>query len=158
MNLLSRWVAESLWQMWKSGVTVGSWFLLQDMPSTTPFQSGFYFNSTSLSTAVAKPMLTPFRFPFVAYLKSNGNVAIWGRDATSDTQIVTIQRKVDGVWTDVGTITSNEYGIFQATLPLGATAKWALRAVAPGSGQSRAFSLTVPLNENLKVTPFPSGG
>lgn len=71
---------------------------------------------------------------------------------------MTIQHRVDGVWTDVGTITSNDYGIFQATLPLGATAKWALRAVAPGSGQSLAFSLTAPLNENLKAVPFPVGG
>lgn len=70
MKLESRWVAESLYQMWKSGVTVGTWFLLQDMRSTTPFQSGFYFASDSLSNAVAKPLLTPFRFPFVAYLKS----------------------------------------------------------------------------------------
>lgn len=158
MKLESRWVAESLYQMWKSGVTVGGWFLLQDMPSTTAFQSGLYFNSTSLTTAVAKPLLTPFRFPFVAYLGSNGNVAIWGRDATSDTQTVTIQHLVGGLWTDVGTIKSNGHGIFQATLPLGATSTWTLRAVAPGSGESLAFALKVPLNENMRATPFPTGG
>jgi hypothetical protein len=58
----------------------------------------------------------------------------------------------------VGTITSNDHGIFQATLPLGATSSWTLRAVAPGSGEALAFALKVPLNENMRATPFPAGG
>jgi hypothetical protein len=130
------------------------------MPTSTPFQSGLYSKSADLSGAVAKPMLTPFRFPFVAYRKSGGNVLIWGRDATSDLRDVAIQQRIgtQGAWATVATITSNSYGIFRATLSLDAKSTYFLRAVAPGSGSSAAFSLTVPRNENLNVTPFPVGG
>jgi hypothetical protein len=158
MGLETRWVAEALYQQWKSGVTLGTWFLLQDQPLSTPFQSGMYFASPSLANAIAKPYLTSFRFPFVAYLKTRGKVAIWGRDATSDKRDVDIQRQIHGSWTTIGTITSNSHGIFEATLPLGATSKWSLRASAPGSGSSSSFSLKVPSNENMKVNPFPLSG
>jgi len=158
MNLETRWVAESLYQIWKSGATVGTWFLLQDMPLSTPFQSGLYFISNSVANADAKPYLTSFRFPFVAYLKSGGKVAIWGRDTTSDKQTVTIERKTSNGWKPVGAITSNDHGIFQATLAFGAKKTWTLRASAPGSGTSSTFSLTVPSNENMTVNPFPLSG
>ena len=157
IGLEARWVAETMYQMWKSGATVGIWYLLVDRPKGTPFQSGLYFRSASLSTAVAKPLLTPFRFPFVVYLKPNGQVQMWGRDATSDMQTVTIQRAggASGPWVKVATITSNSYGIFQATLPIGVTDRSWLRAVAPGSGNSRPFAVSPPINENLTVIPFP---
>jgi hypothetical protein len=154
MALETRWVAEAMYQIWKSGFTVGTWFQLQDR--TRRFQSGLYFLSASLASAKAKPLVTPFEFPFVAYLQSHGRVLIWGRDATSNTQDVAIQNKVKGAWTTVATITSNSYGIFKATLPLGATTAWLLRASSQGVN-STGFSLKVPLNENLNVTPFPLG-
>jgi hypothetical protein len=157
MSLEQRWMPECMYQMWKSGVTVGTWFLLQDMASSTPFQSGLYFRSTSLAAAQAKPLLPGFSFPLVAYLKSHGKVQIWGRDATSDGQDVSIQQRIGsgGAWKTVATITSNKYGIFQATLSLKATSKYWIRAVAPGSGNSLPFALKVPKNENLRVVPFP---
>jgi hypothetical protein len=157
ITLETRWVAESFYQMFRSGVTLGTWFLVQDEPLSTPFQCGLYTYSSSLSKAKPKPLLTPFRFPFVAYLKAHGKVLVWGRDATSDTQDVTIQRQVrsKGAWKTVATIRSNAYGIFTATLPIGAKAADSLRAVAPGSGKATPFSLTVPKGENARVNPFP---
>jgi hypothetical protein len=156
LGLETRWLAETMYQMWRSGVTVGTWFLLQDMPATTPFQSGLYFRSTSLADARAKPLLTPFRFPFVAYLKSQGKVQIWGRDTTGDARTVRIRERAGAkTWKTVATITANKHGIFEATLPLGATSSYWLQATAPGSGDSAAFALRVPQNENLNVTPFP---
>lgn len=155
MSLEVRWVNESFYQMWKSGVTVGTWFLLQDEPTTTPFQSGLYFNSPSLSGAAAKPLLAQFRFPFVAYLKSGGKVLVWGRDPNSNQQTVTIQMKPGSKpWKTVATITSNNYGIFTATMALKAKAAYKLRASVPGM-TSGTFSLTKPANENMRVTPFP---
>jgi hypothetical protein len=56
----------------------------------------------------------------------------------------------------VAIVTSNSNGIFQATLPIGATAYAWMRATAPGSGHSRPFSLSVPRDENLVVAPFPA--
>jgi hypothetical protein len=159
MGLLTRWTAETMYQMWKSGVTVGTWLLLQDEPSSTPFQSGLYFLSTStLDHAVAKPLRTPFSFPFVAYRKTLGKVLVWGRDTTSNVQDVTIQEKIPTkAWKSVATVTANSNGIFTATLNLHSQKTWSIRAIAPGSGTSATFSLTVPSNENMKVTPFPAG-
>jgi hypothetical protein len=154
IKLETRWVGESFYQVWKSGATLGTWFLLQDEPKSTPFQSGLYLNSNSLSDAVAKPLLAPFQLPFVAYLKKGGKVFVWGRDATSDSQNVTIQEKNGTKWKTVAMIASNSYGIFQGTLSIGAKKTYSMRASA-GGVTSTTFSLTVPSNENLNVTPFP---
>jgi len=157
IGLLTRWVGESFYQLWKSGATLGTWFLLQDEPKSTPFQSGLYTNSSSLSGAKVKPLLAPFRMPFVAYIKSGGKVQLWGRDATSNTQDVTIQMKVGRKWKTVAAITSNNYGIFEGTLSVHAKSSYSMRASA-GGVTSATFSLTKPSNENMTVTPFPAGG
>jgi hypothetical protein len=149
LSLASRWTAESLHQMWLSGVSLATWFLLQDYPSPSTFNSGLFFRSSSVETARAKPLRTAFRFPFVAYLKKK-TVRVWGRDATSDKQVVTVQRRHGkrGAWRTVARVRSNQYGIFKASLKLKATKKDWLRAVATGSGNSLAFSLTVPRGNN----------
>jgi hypothetical protein len=145
MALASRWTAESLYQAWRSGVTLLTWFDLQDRPSPSPYQSGLYFHSSSLGKARAKPVRTAFRFPFVAYLHGS-TVNVWGRDATSDKQRVTIQLRHGnaGSWRTAAYVVANTSGIFRAALKLRATKSDWLRAVATGSGQSLAFSLTVP--------------
>jgi hypothetical protein len=148
--LASRWTAESLYQAWRSGVSLLTWFELEDQKSPSPFQSGLYFHSHSLQDPRPKPVLTAFRFPFVAYL-GKSTVRVWGRDATSDQETVTIQRRhgTGGRWQTVGNVVANAGGIFQATLKLKATKKDWLRAIAPGSGTSLAFSLTVPHHPHI---------
>jgi hypothetical protein len=150
LGLAARWTAESLYQMWRSGVSLVTWFLLQDYPSPSPYQSGFYFGEEPLDRAASKPGLTAFRFPFVAYLR-HGYVSIWGRDATSDTRTITIQIRhgKSGPWRDLASVGSNQYGIFKANLRLQASKRDRLRATAPGSGKSLAFSLTVPHAPNI---------
>jgi len=145
LNLASRWTAESLHQMWLSGVSLVTWFLLEDYPGRSPYQSGLYFHSSSLDNAREKPVYTAFRFPFVAYLGKKA-VTVWGRDATSTKQLVAVQRSHHrgGPWSTVATVRTNSSGIFKATLKLKAMKKDWLRAVAPDSGKSLAFSLTVP--------------
>jgi hypothetical protein len=145
LSLAARWTAESLHQMWLSGVSLVTWFLLEDFSSPSPYQSGLYFHSSSLETARAKPTRTAFRFPFVAYLQKR-TVSIWGRVATSDQEVVTVQRRhgKSGAWRTVALVRSNRYGIFKASLKLKATKKDWLRASATGSGKSLAFSLLVP--------------
>jgi hypothetical protein len=145
LTLQGRWTAESLYQMWHSGVSLVTWFLLQDLPSPSVYQSGLYFYSPSLATARAKPTLTAFRFPFVAYLHTN-TVSVWGRDATSKPELVTIQRRHGhGTWHTVAWIYANRYGIFQATLKLRATTKDWFRAATSDGNASLAFSLKVPV-------------
>lgn len=150
MGLAARWTAESLHQMWRSGVSLVTWFDLQDRPSPSPYQSGLYFHSSSLATARPKPVRTAFRFPFVAY-RHGSAVSVWGRDATSTKVRVTVQLRHGkrGRWRTVGSVVANGHGIFRAALRRRVTKKDWLRAVAAGSGRSLAFSLTVPRNPNI---------
>jgi hypothetical protein len=145
MALAARWTAESLYQMFRSGVSLVTWFGLQDKGGTSPYQSGLYRHSRSLASARAKPVRTAFRFPFVAYL-GRGKVTIWGRDATSNKRLVTIQLRHGsrGHYRTVAKISANRYGIFKASLKLKATSQDWLRASAAGSGTSLGFSLKVP--------------
>jgi hypothetical protein len=154
LALQARWTAESLYQMWRSGVSLVTWFLLQDRPNPSPYQSGLYFRFKTPAKAKAKPTLTAFRFPFVAYLGKRG-VTVWGRDETSRRTLVTVQlaHKQRGPWRTVAKIGSNRSGIFKASLRLKATSKDWLRATASGgSSKSLAFSLTVP--KVLHVGPW----
>jgi hypothetical protein len=153
-SLAARWTAEALYQMWRSGVSLVTWFGLQDRGGSSQYQSGLFRHAASLNKAKAKPVRTAFRFPFVAYL-GRGRVSIWGRNATSDKRVVTIQRRhgTSGHWTTVARIRSNGSGIFKGSLKLRASAKDWLRASASGSGSSLAFSLTRP-SPKLRYGPW----
>jgi hypothetical protein len=154
VGLASRWTAEALYQMWRSGVSLVTWFGLEDKGGKSPYQSGLFFHAKSLAQARAKPVRTAFRFPFVAYL-GRGAVSVWGRDATSNKRLVTIQRRAgtSGHWRTVARIRSNGSGIFQAKLRLAATKNDWLRASAGGSGVSLAFSLARP-SPKLRYGPW----
>jgi hypothetical protein len=157
IKLQSRWAAEALYQAWRSGVSLFTWFLIQDVASPSFYQSGLFFHSSSLANAKAKPTRTAFRFPFVAYLaKNRKSVSVWGRDATSKKALVTIQRRLGakGRWRTVAKIRANGAGIFMVKkLTLKAKpADW-LRASAPGSGLSLAFSLKPP-SSKLRYGPW----
>jgi len=142
LAVAARWTAESLHQLWLSGVSLVTWFLLDDMPAPSLYKSGLYFESSSVDSARPKAVRTAFRFPFVAY-RHGSTVSVWGRDATSDKELVTIQRRHGkrGSWRTVALVQSNGNGIFRATLKLKASESDWLRAIAQGSGASLAFSL-----------------
>jgi hypothetical protein len=153
LNLAARWTAESLHQMWLSGVTMVTWFLLEDYPSPSPYQSGLYFHASSLANVRAKPVRAAFRFPFVAYLH-HSRVSLWGRVATSDKQRVMIQLRHGKSWRTVALVSSNAYGIFEAKLKLKVTKRGLLRAIASGSGTSLPFSLFVPRGAGAQIGPW----
>jgi hypothetical protein len=150
LDLASRWTAESMYQAWRSGVSLFTWFDLEDQGGSGPYKSGLYFHAASLADARPKRLLTAFRFPFVAYLHRS-TVSVWGRDATSDKQRVTIQLRhgKSGRWRTVAFIVANRYGIYRATLKLKSSKKDWLRAVAPHSGKSLAFALKVPRTPHI---------
>lgn len=154
IGLQARWTAEALYQMWRSGISLVVWFMLQDQPSPSPWQSGLYFTAPTLAQAKAKPMRISFRFPFVAYLGRGGTVSIWGRDPTSTKTVVTIQRRhgTSGKWTTVARVQANRYGIFLGKLALQATASDWLRASA-STGKTLPFSLTRP-SSKLRYGPW----
>jgi hypothetical protein len=90
-------------------------------------------------------VFTAFRFPFVAYLGKKG-IRVWGRDATSGTDVVTIElrRGARGPWRAVARVRTNSFGILQATLAVRARARDWVRAAASGSDSSLPFALDPP--------------
>jgi len=157
--LQARWTSEALYQMWRSGVTLATWWLLQDRPyPSSPFQSGLYFGRAPLVSARAKPTLTAFRFPFVAYLRKGG-VFVWGRTPGDAPGKVTIQQRngTRGGWRTVATISTDANGLFARVLPIRAAATSWLRA--HGAGRLPAalpFSLTEP--PDRPINAFGGGG
>lgn len=162
VRLSGRYTAESLYQMWRSGASVGTWFLVRDEPvGTSPFQCGLYFAGAApdLSQDRPKPALTAFRFPFVAYRGtppagtgvkklSKKLVYIWGRTPTSKPGKVVIQAKTKSGWRKVAKLRAHAVGIFKKNLKLAALhlkrpKKAILRAQYKGQ-RSWPFSLKRP--------------
>jgi len=146
-RLQARWVSEALYRMWSVGVSVVTWFQLQDDPmSKSSFQSGLYF-----ANGRAKLALRAFRFPFVALPASYG-VSVWGRTRTSTRASVVVQQTLGGRWKRVAALTANRYGIFRARLRV--PSRGLLRAVAAGDS-SLPFAVKAPPDYPLH-NPFGS--
>src|SRR5262249_25584459 len=61
VSLASRWTAESLYQAWRCGVSLFTWFDLQDLSGKGPYKSGLHFPRKSLARARPIPVLTAVR-------------------------------------------------------------------------------------------------
>jgi hypothetical protein len=160
-QLEARWVSEALYRSWSTGVSLFTWFLVRDQPSSNSFyQSGLYTISRSnpddVSLDKAKPALTAFRFPFVAFPQSKTSITIWGRTPGSKAGKVQIQRKSGSAWKLVKTLSANRYGIFRARLTKPAKTVYLRARLVGGSGTSIAFSLNAP-KKVWKGCAFGSG-
>ncbi len=148
--LETRWVAETLYRMWSSGVSLVSWFILRDQPRATSYwQSGLYYaGSGGISTDRAKPVLRAFRFPFVAYpevvSEKKSTVLLWGRTPTGKKAVVVIERKSHGKWKRVKVLKANRYGIFKGSIPKPAKTASLRARLSDNSDQSIPFSLKAP--------------
>ncbi|MGH3001627.1 MAG: hypothetical protein ACRDM1_02985, partial [Gaiellaceae bacterium] len=155
VDLQARWVAEALYHAWNDGVSMFTWFTLRDQPlKTSDFQSGLYFRGRTVGADRAKPTLTAFSFPFVAYRQANG-VFVWGRTPSSTAGTVAIEARTAGATTTVAYLHADRYGIFNGVVRKGATAT-DFRARS-ATRTSLEFALTPPANENLPATPFGVG-
>jgi len=117
LSLQSRWTAEALYRMWQHGVRVVTWFLLRDLPwPDSEFQSGLYFRSgVGLSSDLAKPTLTAFRFPFVAYRRP-GKTFVWGRTPGGRRARVVVEQRRGKGGKPLATLKSDRFGIFSKLL------------------------------------------
>ncbi|MGD0272607.1 MAG: hypothetical protein ABSB96_02600 [Gaiellaceae bacterium] len=162
MQLEARWVSEALYRSWSGGVSLFTWFLVRDQPftPTSYYQSGLYTISKSnpddVSLDKAKPALTAFRFPFVAFPRSKTSISVWGRTPESIAGGVQIQRKSGSTWKLVKKLNANRYGIFQAQIPKPAKTTYLRARLADGSDISVPFSLVAP-KKVWKGCAFGSG-
>ena len=112
-RLHTRWVAEAMYRMWKSGVSLVTWFSLRDQPLATSFyQSGLYYRGSTLAKDRPKPALRAFRFPVVA-VPSSGGVLVWGRTPAGMAGKVVVHQSFKGGWKQLAVLASNRHGLFQ---------------------------------------------
>ena len=151
IDLQTRWTAHALYVMWKSGVSLVTWFLLRDLPPTERFQSGLYYSGSTFAADTPKPTLQAFRFPTVAFVEPGG-IRVWTRTPGGVPGTVTFEiGPGSGPWTPLGTITSDTYGIATGLIASATTTGY-VRARLPGGETSVPFSLTeVP---DQAVNPF----
>jgi hypothetical protein len=141
--LRARWVAEALYEMWRAGVSVVTWFKLRDDPyPRSPYQSGLYARGRTLAGDRPRSSLAAFRFPFVSYRDRN-HVLVWGRTPTSEPGRVVIERRSPGGgWRRVIALSADRSGIFQRRLRLVSTERDFIRARFAVRGKaSLPFSL-----------------
>lgn len=156
LGLHARYVAESLYQMWRSGVGLATWFLLRDDPvNVSQYQSGLWFNGSQdgdLSQDWPKPSLTAFRFPFVAE-RNKKKVALWGRTPNSSAASVVIEAASSNGWRPVITLTAGSNGVFIGKIAISRVPNpnGTLRARI-GEAASWPFSLVRP--RDRFVLPF----
>ena len=134
LALQARWVSEAMYTMWRSGVSLVTWFTLVDSPfPDSPYQSGLYFVNGK-----PKPALEAFRFPFVA-LKAGTSMRLWGRTPGSKPGRVVVERQGSG-WRRIATVRTDRFGIFNVKRPFVAGVYRARFAGEP----TLAFSTTEP--------------
>jgi hypothetical protein len=156
VDLHARWVAESLYRMWHSGVSLVTWFQLRDddakgRPHNQVFQSGlYYFCAGGLGCAGPKPSLQAFRFPFVAF-RSSRHVRVWGRTPGSGAGRVVVEQLAGRRWRTIGVFRARKDGIFEGRRRR--RGRGPLRARLKRGGElSVQFSLVRP--PDRPVNPF----
>ena len=152
-TLLTRWTAEALYRMWRSEVTLVTWFWLRDDPlSSSPFQSGLYYRCTAgIACDQPKPIMQAFRFPFVAYRSKRG-LFVWGRVPANGRTTVSVEQSRGGKWVRLTKLRAGANGIFDRKIRR-PRAGGDVRARVIETGElSAAFSLIRPPDQAFQ--PF----
>jgi hypothetical protein len=152
-SLHGRWVSEAMYRMWRSGVSLVTWFQLRDEPlGRSNFQSGLYFyTGATYALTRAKPALTAFRFPFVA-LRSGSRTLVWGRTPGSIAARVAVEQRTGRTWRPVATLTTSSHGIFTARVQAKPVGSFRGRVLGRGD-VSLAFAAKPPPDLTLE-NPF----
>ena len=153
LALHARWVAEALYRMWRSGVTLVTWWRIRDDPlRASPYQSGLFFDA-SRASGRPKPALRAFRFPFVA-LREAGAVRVWGRVPPGRAGPVVVETRTAVGWRRLVVLQPDGDGIFERLIRAkGSTVRGRL---ADGTDATLPFSLNRP--PDVPATPFGCGG
>ena len=147
LALQTRWISEAFYTMWKSGVSLATWYLIEDDPlGKSPYQSGLYFNGGK-----KKPSFRAFRFPFVAFSRGSG-ILVWGRTPWSKAGTVIVEQRSGQIWKRLGNVRTNPRGIFSGMYRSRGTGALRARLLGPPAETSVPFSLNEP--PDRFVRPF----
>jgi hypothetical protein len=156
IRLHARWTADALYRMWSAGVTQVTWYQLRDesagsRPHSQVFESGLYFHCDGgIGCDTAKPALTAFRFPFVAFRGRKGRASVWGRTPGGVRSKVIVEQATRHGWSRVAVARANRHGIFKRRVRRRNSRP--LRARLPDGTTALPFSLHRPRDRT--VNPF----
>jgi hypothetical protein len=156
VRLEAHWVAEALYQMWKAGVNLVTWYLVHDTPwrsnsTSNAFQSSLYQPGPTIARDTPKPAFYAFRFPFVGH-PVNGKVFVWGRTPWGRPGKALVEQLQSGHWARLGVVATNRYGLFSHTFS--APTKGYVRARELGRGGLTAPAFPLAPLQDMHVEPF----
>nr|MBA3867063.1 hypothetical protein [Solirubrobacterales bacterium] len=156
MGIESQWIAEALHQAWLAGVPNFFWYSLFDaepQPSrrfSETLQSGLYFWAPNVGDQQPKPVISAYRFPFLAIRRGDG-LEYWGKTPTNRGGRVVLQEQTSRGWKRLAGAGANSVGIVKGFVrtSYGADKKGAVRAVyakqmSPGFPMRRAGDFPQP--------------
>lgn len=153
----ARWVAEAMYRMWRSGVSLVTWYQFRDeaqdgRPNNEVYQSGLYFRcDAGLACDKPKPALAAFRFPFVA-LPNGKRTLVWGRTPFGRRARVRLDLAAGRGWRPVTTLRTDGNGIFLRRLAR--PRKGTMRAVVVGRGGASSRGFRIGRTRDMPVLPF----
>ncbi len=124
MKIEKQWIAETLYESWRWGVSNFMWYSLDDFPPEPklPFsetlQTGLYFYAPKAAEEQPKEVMPAFRFPFLAIRQGKG-LKIWGRTPTSQGGRVKIQALRGGGWKKLAVARADKFGVFRSFVKTG---------------------------------------
>jgi hypothetical protein len=133
----AQYAAGAIYVLWRQGVRALYWWNLRDDAKgagyTYSLQSGVYYRGATVAQDTAKPSLTAFRFPFVAYRRysnfaGHGTALLWGMAPAPGR--VEIQRQAGSGWKTIKSATARGDHVFQLRVAAGRGTR--LRAVQAG--------------------------
>ena len=134
----ARYVAYSMYEMWKAGVSLVAWQDLTDLPPTSSD------TGRGLYTTSGQPKLTlqAFAFPVVASVR-RGHGFVWGRAPVSHPVHVVVQHSVGNRWRTMAKIRTGGEGVFHLSFR------------ARRNGFYRAQVVRGPTSLTYNSTPIP---
>jgi hypothetical protein len=103
----ARYVANSMYQFWKDGVSVVIWQVLADVTGGPNPGGGL-----ESGVGVPKLTMTAFGFPFIASVQHRKGYG-WGRAPVRHRVTVYVQHLSHGKWRQVARARTDGYGVFQ---------------------------------------------
>jgi hypothetical protein len=153
----ARWVAEAMYRMWRSGVSLVTWYSIRDdpkngKPDPEVYQSGLYYRcDAGVACDRPKPALAAFRFPFVA-LPEGGRTVAWGRTPFGRRGRVRLELRTGAGWRKVATLRTDAHGIFLRRLTRPRHGSMRAVLATKGGGHSPAFR--IGRTRDIPVHPF----